>query len=219
MYKLQLAFLWLNDWVFLKERNIRWNALQWGAGTCRAHLQEKDRASSEGGGVISQSKTLTQNCSCLKELWGQKWRRAWRKGDPVTGPKWDPAQGKAPPRPDTINEVMECSQKGIYHDCPLKDPTISWKSQMQIFTPNQWTEAADPFGWIREKLEEAEESDSIGGPALSISLDPWDLSDTERSTRQHTQADMRPPTHIQQRSAGSGFSQSRCTWPSRDLRP
>ena len=27
------------------------------------------------GVVISQSKTLTQNCSCLKDLQGEKWRR------------------------------------------------------------------------------------------------------------------------------------------------
>ena len=44
---------------------------------------------------------------------------------------------------------------------------------MQIFAPNQWTEAADPCGWIREKLEEAEEEgDPVGGPAVSINLDP-----------------------------------------------
>jgi hypothetical protein len=30
----------------------------------------------EGWGCIPQSKTLTQNRSCLKELLGQKWRRA-----------------------------------------------------------------------------------------------------------------------------------------------
>ena len=34
---------------------------------------------------------------------------------PETGPKWNPAQGEAP-RPDTITEAMECSQKGTYHD-------------------------------------------------------------------------------------------------------
>jgi hypothetical protein len=34
----------------------------------RAHLQQKDRASSEGWGAIPQSKTLTHNYSCLKEL-------------------------------------------------------------------------------------------------------------------------------------------------------
>ena len=44
---------------------------------------------------------------------------------------------------------------------------------MQIFAPNQWTETSDPRGWIREKLEEAkEEGDPIGGPAVSINLDP-----------------------------------------------
>jgi hypothetical protein len=48
---------------------------------------------------------------------------------------------------------------------------------MQIFAPNQWTEAAEPCGWIREKLEEAEEEGNpVGEPAVSINLDPWDLS-------------------------------------------
>jgi hypothetical protein len=42
----------------------------------------------------------------------------------ATGPQWDPAQGEVP-RSDTITEAMECSQKGIYHDCPQKDPTSS----------------------------------------------------------------------------------------------
>jgi hypothetical protein len=55
-----------------------------------------------------------------------------------------------PPRTDTITEAMEHSQKGTYPDCPPKDPTSSWKSQMQIFAPNQWIEAADPCCWIRE---------------------------------------------------------------------
>jgi hypothetical protein len=44
---------------------------------------------------------------------------------------------------------------------------------MQISTPNQSTEAADPCGWIREKLEETEEEGSpVGGPAVSINLYP-----------------------------------------------
>jgi hypothetical protein len=29
------------------------------------------------------------------------------------------------PRPDTITEAVERSQKGTYHDCSLKDPTSS----------------------------------------------------------------------------------------------
>jgi hypothetical protein len=59
--------------------------------------------------AIPQSKTLTQNCSCLKELQGQKWRRAGGNESPVTGPNWDPAQGEAP-RPDTITDAMVCLQ-------------------------------------------------------------------------------------------------------------
>jgi hypothetical protein len=67
---------------------------------------------------------------------------------------------------------MECLNKGTYHDYPQKDLTSSWKSQMQIFTLNQWTEAADPCDWIWEKLEEAEEEgDPVGGLASSINLD------------------------------------------------
>jgi hypothetical protein len=85
----------------------------------------------------------------LKELQGWKWRGTWGKEGPETGPKWGPAQGEVP-RHHTISEAMEHSQKGTYHDYPPKDWTSSWKSQMQIFAPNQWTEAADPCCWIRE---------------------------------------------------------------------
>jgi hypothetical protein len=98
---------------------------------------------------------------------------------------------------------MECSQTGTYHDCPLQDPRSSWKSQMQVFAANQWKEAADPCGWIMEKLEEPEEVVSpVGGLAVSINLDPWDLSNTWSPTRQHTPVDVRPPTHIQWGLAG-----------------
>jgi hypothetical protein len=61
-------------------------------------------------------------------------------------------------------------------------------------------------------VEEAEEEgDSVGGPAVSINMDPRDLSDTGTPTRQHTPADMTHPTHIQQRTAGSEFTQRICT--------
>ena len=63
-----------------------------------------------------------------------------------------------------------------------------------------------------EKLEEAEEEgDPIGRPVVSTNLDSHDLSDTEPPPRQHTPVDMRPPTHIHQRTAGSGLGQRRCT--------
>jgi hypothetical protein len=59
---------------------------------------------------------------------------------------------------------------------------------MQVFAPNQWTEAADPYSWIRESLKEAEKKgDPAGGPAVSINLNPQNLSNTGSSTRHHTQ--------------------------------
>jgi hypothetical protein len=100
-------------------------------------------------------------------------------------------------------------QKRAYHGCPPIDLTRSWKSQMQIFAPNQWTEAGDPSGWTRRKVEEAEEEGNpVGEPALSINLDSWDLSDTGPPTRQHTLADMRSLAHIHHRTAGSIYVQS-----------
>ena len=41
------------------------------------------------GFTIPLSKIMNQNCSWLKELRGQKWRRDCGKGSPVTGPTWD----------------------------------------------------------------------------------------------------------------------------------
>ena len=63
---------------------------------------------------------------------------------------------------------------------------------MQKFTCNQWTEAGNPCGWIREKLEEAEEEELKEEDQQSqITWTSQDLSDTEPPTRQHTPADMK----------------------------
>jgi hypothetical protein len=68
------------------------------------------------------------------------------------------------------------------------------------------------YDWIKKKIGEAEEENNpVGGPAVSTNLDPQDLSDTGPPTRQHTPADMRFPTHIQQRIARSGFIRRWCT--------
>jgi hypothetical protein len=69
---------------------------------------------------------------------------------------------------------------------------------MQILALNQWTETADHCGFIMGKLKEAEEEgDTVGWPAVSINLDPQDLSNSEPPNRQHTPAEKRPPTHTQ----------------------
>jgi hypothetical protein len=63
------------------------------------------------GVALPQSKTLTHNCSCLKELQGQRWRRARGKGVPATGPKWDPAHGVAL-RPDLLLRLWSAHKRG-----------------------------------------------------------------------------------------------------------
>ena len=55
--------------------------------------------------------------------------------------------------------------------------------------------------------EDEEKGNPAGGPAVSINLDPHDLSNTGPPNRQHTPADMRLLTHIKQRTAGSVFIQ------------
>jgi hypothetical protein len=138
-----------------------------GRGNLKTHFQQKHKASTQEWGCHPIVKTLTHNCFCLRELQGWKWRGSWVNEGSATGPKWDPGQGVIL-RPDTITEAMERSQKETYHNCP----TCSWKSQMQIFAPNHWTEAADPCGWIREKLGEAvEQGGSVVGPAVATHLD------------------------------------------------
>jgi hypothetical protein len=64
----------------------------------------------------------------------------------------DPTQGEAP-RPDTITDAVVCSKIVPYHDWPLKDPTSILKSQMHIFTTNQWTEARNPVVELGESLK------------------------------------------------------------------
>jgi hypothetical protein len=98
---------------------------------------------------------------------------------------------------------MMCSQKGANHDYPLKQSSKQLKDIDADITPNQWNKAADPCGCIREKLEEAHEEGPVGGPAVSTSLDPQDLSDTGPQPGSITPGDRRPPTHIQQRTARS----------------
>ena len=83
------------------------------------------------------------------------------------------------PRFDTVTDAMVWLQTGAYPGGPVKSPVSSLNSQMHISPPNQWTETGDPCDWIREILEEGEEGDSIGRPAVWTNMEPIDLSDTE----------------------------------------
>jgi hypothetical protein len=113
-----------------------------------------------------------------------------------------------------------CYHRRRYHEFPLIDAMSSWKSKMQIFIPNQWAKVDDLCGWIRENIEEDEkQGNPISIPTVSTNLGPWGLTDTEPQTRQDTTADMRSPTHVEQRIARSWLNQRRFAYPSRDWRP
>jgi len=130
---------------------------------------------------IPQPETLTRNCFCLKTLQGQKWRRDWAKGGPVTVPTWESCQREAP-RPDITTEYY--GMRTDRHSCPPRGPTSSWPRQKLILTYKQWFEVMHPCCWIRETLEEVEEEGNpIGTPAVSNNPDYWNLSDTEIPTR------------------------------------
>jgi hypothetical protein len=46
----------------------------------------------------------------------------------------------------TLLMVLWCACRQE-HGCPLRSPTSSWKDQMQILAPSQWTEARNPHSW------------------------------------------------------------------------
>ena len=52
--------------------DIRWNPQQRGESTCRNHIQRLGIGSGWKMGPLPFSKILTQNCSCWKEIQGQR---------------------------------------------------------------------------------------------------------------------------------------------------
>ena len=88
-----------------------------GRRNSRSHFQQKDKLSSIEMGLSFQSKTVAQNCFCLKELLGQNGEKTERKV--VQGLT---QHGEAP-KPDTITDAMV--QTGAQYGSPLLVPTSS----------------------------------------------------------------------------------------------
>jgi hypothetical protein len=146
-----------------------------------------------------------------KKIQGWKWRGGWGKKSSSDRPKVGSSSGGGSKAWHYFWGYGVLTKRDLSWPHSQR-PISSWKSQMQIFAPNQWTEDSDTCGWIMGKLTEAEEEGiPVGGAVDRVNLYPWDLLDTWQRTRQHTSADIRPLTHIQQRTARSGFSQRRHT--------
>jgi hypothetical protein len=75
-------------------------------------------------GLLFQSQISDPLLFLSERTAGMKMERSPRKRRSSKGPKWDPAQGEAP-RPETITEAMEHSQKG-------PSMTILWKIQQAV---------------------------------------------------------------------------------------
>jgi hypothetical protein len=117
------------------------------------------------------------------------------KGGPVTDPNRIQRKGRLQ------GLTLLLMLWGALNGFPLRGPT-KWLKKNQILISNQWSEVGFPRGWIRERLEKVEEEGNpIGRAAVSTNLNPWHLSDTEPSTRQHTTSGPTSLTHTQQRTA------------------
>ena len=83
----------------------------------------------------------------------------------MTGPKWDPAQGEVP-RPDTITEAMECSQKELMIALQ-KTKQAAENFRCRYLYPTNGQKHLTPIVDLGMA-----EGDPVGGPAVSINLDP-----------------------------------------------
>ena len=122
-------------------------------------------------------------------------------------------QLKGKPQGLTLLLRLWCAyKKGPSMTSLWKTPKTAERVRCRYLYPNNGFKLLTLCDWIKKKLEEIEEEGNpVGGPAISRNLVPQAFSDTEPPTRQHTLADTKPATHIQQRTARSGFSQRRWT--------
>jgi hypothetical protein len=77
-----------------------------------------------------------------------------------------------------------------------KNEQASERVRCRYLHPSNGQKLLTPVIELGKKLEEAkEESNPVEGPAISIKLDPRDLSDTMPPIRQHTPTDIKPSTY------------------------
>lgn len=66
----------------------------------------------------------------------------------------------------------------------------------------------DPYVRVCGKIEG--DGNPTGKPTVSTNLDPWEIPESEQSTKERTQAGLRRLTHMYQSTALCGLSGRRC---------
>jgi hypothetical protein len=88
---------------------------------------------------------------------------------------------------------MEQSQKRTDDDFPPKDLQVAERVNCRYLHPTNGQKQLAPVVELGRPKEAEKRGEPVGGPAVSITLDPRDLSNTGPPNRQHIPADMRPP--------------------------
>ena len=101
------------------------------------------------------SKFLTENCSCLKEIEGQRVGQKLKEWPSKDCPLRD-ASYIHTPNPDMIANVKKYLMTAARHSCLLRGSSRGWPIQMWMLTANNLAEHEEPNGGVRGRAEGAE---------------------------------------------------------------
>jgi hypothetical protein len=67
---------------------------------------------------------------------------------------------------------------------------------MQIRIGNHWTEVFDPYGIVWERFKELKGLQPQRKANIATNLDPWELTETNLQTKEHTPAGPKTLEHM-----------------------
>ena len=122
--------------------------------------------------------------------------KSLRRGGPVTGPNWDPDQGEAA-KPDIIRTLWSAYKQRLIITALQKAQQAAEKVRCGYLHPINRQNLVTPLIELGKSWKRLRRIATLKENQQSTNLDSRDCSDPESPTRQHTPADMRPPTHIE----------------------